>query len=103
MSTQIQSRARRIAALTLRCFLGLSVGFIGFAAGMLAVSHKCSAGSRIVETLAPWLCGLLFAGTIVFCRRYAVGFLLLIILFGLLMLGSHYYLQAIHRGAPEAR
>jgi hypothetical protein len=86
----------------LRGLLGLVVGLFGFVAGMLAVSHKCSAGIRIVETAAPWLCGLSFAGIVVLCRRYALGFLLVIILFGLLILGSHYYIQAIHRGAPEA-
>ena len=95
-------RQRNFVDWMMRSILAALCGFAGFMWGMLAVGHKCLAGSRAVESLAPMGFAILCAGTLFICRRYTVGLLLLIVLFVLALFMGFYYKEAIHRGSPEA-
>jgi len=85
-----------------RLFVATLVGFVGLVWGMLAISHKCSAGSRAFELVAPFGFAVLCAGNLIACRRYAVGLLIVIVLFALALLGGSYYKEVVHKGSPEA-
>jgi hypothetical protein len=87
--------------LALRIGLAVVVGLVAFVWTLLAVSHKCSAGSGLIEYSSPFVVATLSAVSLFVFRRYAVVFLLLVVFFALVLLGGVYYKQVIHRGAPE--
>jgi len=93
--------SKGVVPLALRIVLAILVGLVGFVWGLLAVSHKCSAGSQLIEAFAPFGVAVLSAAALLVFRRYAVAFLLLVVLFALVLLGGSYYKAVIHRGAPE--
>jgi hypothetical protein len=90
-----------VGPLALRIVLAVVFGVIAFVWGALAVSHKCLAGSQLIESSFPFVVAALSAGSLFVFRRYAVATLLLVVLFALVLLGGSYYKAVIHRGAPE--
>jgi xanthine/uracil permease len=67
----------------------------------MAFGHKCTAGNKTFESLAPWVLAAMALTCVLVFRRIWVAVLALVLLLLALHFVSAWYLDSVHHGQPE--
>ena len=83
-----------------RVVLGVIAAFCFLWIGYFVFAHRCGAGSKLLESVIPWVVAA-SAYVVVTRLRVWAALLGLVVLVSVLACGSALYIKAIHHGSPS--
>ena len=83
-----------------RVVLGMIAAFCFLCLGYFLFAHRCGAGSKVFESVIPWMVAVIAYVVVTRLRTWA-ALLGVIMLLVVLVCGGSWYINAIHHGSPN--